>query len=371
MATDVIEQGERSSDPPRVTAPPAPTARRSRSLRQRIPIGFLLRRLAAVPLLIILIATGSFFALRLIPGDPAEIIAGQNATPETVAEIRTRLGTDRPVMEQYTDLMSGLLRGDLGTSYMDGRPVFEAISDRLPIDLVLVGTSLTIALTGGLIIGVIGAYWRRKWPDKTLSVGVGTLQATPDFVVGLVLILIFAFHLGLFPLPTGQLGLGVMPPPDVTGVVVIDALLAGQWSTFWDAASRLVLPALSLATVVTAVVARVTRAGTVDGLRSTQAEYGRALGLRERTVVGSALAMSRTSILTYVAVTFSAMVGGSAIIQSVFNWNGMGMWGLNAIEARDLPSIQGFVIVTGTFTLLVYVALDVLVALLDPRIRLK
>lgn len=351
-------------------AKPGPP-RRVGSRAKRIPYGLILRRLLVIPVLIFLIATGAFFALRAIPGDPAELIAGSNASPETVQEIRRQLGTDRPVMEQYGDLMLGLPRGDLGTSYSDRRPVLDTITDLLPIDLVLVGSALAVAVVAGVAVGTVGAYWRRRWPDKAAGSLVGLFQATPDFVVGLVLILLFTFQMKIFPQPTGQLGLGAMPPPDVTGVVVIDAALAGEWSTFREALSRLVLPAVSLATVIAAVVARVTRAGVIDGLRSSQSEYGRALGLRERTIVLSALTSSRTAIITYVAVIFGSLVGGAAIIQTVFNWQGLGKWGLDAIAARDLPAIQGFVIVTGTITLLVYIALDVAVALLDPRIRLK
>lgn len=150
---------------------------------------------------------------------------------------------------------------------------------------------------------------------------------------------------------------------------VIDSLLAGDWAAFSDSFGHLVLPAVSLGLVVAAIFAKISRSSMASALISAQVEFARACGLRERTVIRYAVTTARTSFLTYLAIIIGSLLGGTAIIEKVFNWNGVAEWGLNAIGQLDLPAIQGFIIVVGTATIVIYLLLDVLVLLLDPRLR--
>lgn len=340
-------------------------------LRRRLPLGLIIRRLLLIPVLVFIVATVSFFVLHLLPGDPARQIAGQYATPQTLHKIRVQLGIDTSVWNQYAKFVSGIAQGSLGRSYSNHATVLSEIGQRLPSDIELIAAALLFAVTWGLLAGVASAHWRGRWPDSVLRVFIGAEQATPDFVVGLVLIFLLAFKAGILPEPSGQLDLSATSPPRHTGAAAIDALIAGQWSVLGSALLHLVLPAVALGSVIAAVLARVTRAAVAGGLRSTQIEFARACGLRERTILRSAISMSRTSVITYLAMILGSLVGGTAIIESIFSWNGIGQWGLTSITNRDLPAIQGFVIVAGSLTLFIYVVLDVVVAVLDPRVSMR
>jgi len=315
------------------------------------------------------VTTFSFLLVNVLPGDPARVIAGNLATDERVERIEQELGLDEGLGSRYVDYMSGVAHGDLGTSFYTRRAVRSEIADRLPATVELVALSLGLALTVGISLGCVSGVCAGRVIGRASRTFVTLTQAVPDFFLGLLLIYFLFFVLRWAPAPSGRLDFADLPPPDKTGSLFIDAALAGEWSTLVSALRHAILPVLTLGAVYSAFIARITRATVTEALRSEQAQFARAAGLRGRTVLWYALLEARTSILTYSAMLFAALIGGAAIVESVFAWDGVGPWAIDAIIRLDLPAIQGFVLAAGAITLLTYTLLDVLVAVLDPRVR--
>lgn len=329
---------------------------------------FIARRLLILPASLLVIITLTFGLVELMPGDPAVTIAGNFASPVEIERIRTDLGLDRPLPERYVDYLGDVVQGDLGSSYFSGRSVLDELGRRLPATAELVLLSLGLAVLLGLTIGVVGAVFARRVPDH-LSRGLTTaLQAIPDFLLALVLIYLLFFVLGVAPPPVGRTGLGSEVAIPVTGFLLIDGALSGSPALFVDAVQALMLPVLSLGIVYSAYFAKTARATMATALASPQCEFARACGLPPRQVIGYAFAQARAPIITYVAILFGTLLGGAAIVERIFSWQGVGQWALDAVLTLDVPVIQGFVIAAGLVTILVYLVLDLVVALLDPRV---
>jgi ABC-type dipeptide/oligopeptide/nickel transport system permease component len=311
----------------------------------------------------------SFLLIALAPGDPARVIAGSLATAEQVDSIRADLGLDQPIAVRYTSYMSGVFNGDLGESYYSKQPVIAEIADRLPSTVELVFLSVAVAIVVGVVLGTIGGYFRGRWPESASRGLASGLQAIPDFFFALLLILIFFFYLDIAPAPSGQLDILITPPEQVTGFVPIDALLAGDTEAFTNSLSHLVLPVLTLGLVYAGYFAKITRSALAESMQSQQVQFARASGLSEWRTLSYALVQTRSNILTYAGIIFASLFGGAAIVETIFSWNGLGQWALDGILRLDIPVIQGFVLVAGIITLLVYTLLDILVAYLDPRIN--
>ena len=311
----------------------------------------------------------TFLMLRLIPGDPVLFMLSTHATQAQIDQLRRQLGLNLPIWAQFWHYLDGLVHGNLGTSYVSDTPVRDEIFGRLPADIELILASLVVALLVGLTQGWVAARWRGRAPDRVVRAVVSLEQSFPDFVVGLLLIYLLFFRLHLLPSPTGQLAITETAPTKITGMIVLDALLRGEWSTFGDALAHLVLPAVSLGLVLSAIFAKVVRSALSTELAAPQIEFARACGLRERRVTHYAWTVVRTPFLTYVAIVVGTLLGGTAIIEKVFDWNGVAQWGIASITQLDLPATEGFIVVLGVATVFIYLALDVIVILLDPRVR--
>lgn len=340
-----------------------------RPARASGPVRLVLGRLAFLVAALLGVVTLSFLLVSITPGDPARLIAGPLATDEQVASVAADLGMDDPLLTRYADYLGGLLQGDLGESYYTKQPITSEIAARLPATLELIVLSVALAALIGITVGTAGAYFRGRWPDKAGRLGTGLFQAVPDFFLALILIFFLYFVLGAAPAPSGQLGLVESPPPRVTGVIPMDALIAGDTALFRSAVSHLVLPVLTLGLVYAAYFAKTARTTVGKALNSEQAQFARAMGLPERTVVRYAFVEARSAIVTYAAVIFAALLGGEAIVERIFAWNGIGSWSLEGILRLDLPVVQGMVVVAGAITLVTYTLLDIVVGLLDPRIK--
>lgn len=341
----------------------------ARSKRLRGPWVTILKRLLIIPPTLFFITTVAFLLVEIMPGDPALVILGNGASEAELIRIRSELGLDLPMGERYVNYLGGLLRGDLGTSFFTGQPVLADILKFLPASIELVVLSLILAGIIGTTMGALSGYFRGRLPDRVTRVIITSLQAIPDFLIGLMLIFFIFYLWRLAPSPTGRLGIIDTYPPTVTGFLLVDLALAGDWKTFGTALHRSLLPVLTLALGSMAYFAKIARTTVGAAMWSRQVQFARACGLPEWRVLQYALLASRTSILTYTAILFGAMVGGSSIIETMFAWQGLGQWGLSSILALDIPAIQGFVIVTGLITMTVYLALDLLVVALDPRIQ--
>lgn len=331
---------------------------------------FVARRIPLMLVSLWLLITAIFLLVALVPADPARSVAGPYATPADIAAAARKLGLDHSLWTRYIDYWKALFHGSLGSSiYNSGQSIMSDIGNFLPSTLELIILALMIGSVVGLTLGIVSAYYHRRWPDRVASSTVSIFQALPDFLLGVILIYAFAYLLKLLPGPEGQLSIIATPPPKVTGMILVDSLLAGQIGTFWDALQHAIMPALTLGIVLSAFFARVSRVALREAFDSEQTSFARACGLPERQVIRYAVLSSRTPILTYGALLFAGLFGGTAIVENIFNWNGLSQWAVQQMLRQDFPAIQGFVLVVGVITLVVYFLLDLTTGILDPRVR--
>jgi peptide/nickel transport system permease protein len=332
---------------------------------------FLLIRLALIPVSIFAVLVISFLLVALIPQDTALAIIGDDATPERVAQITQALGLDKPIWEQFWDYLVRVAHGDLGQSFYTQADLTTEIAKRIPASLELALVAFLLSLVLGIGIGTAAAFFPRKFPDTFERVWSTVLYAIPEFLLGVVGIYVIFYLLGWVPAPTGRTAIGDTLPPTVTGFITVDSLIAGNMETLGHALERMVLPVLVLGISGSVIYARMTRAALTEALNSQYLEYGRALGLKRSVVVRYALVDVRTPLLLYIALGAGSLVGGSAIIETLFTWPGVGALGVSGMGTLDLPVIQAFVLITGVTTLVTFLVLDMLSMILDPRVKLN
>ena len=323
---------------------------------------FLIPQLIAVSIIV-------FFLVRLLPGDPAFLMAGQFATKERIEEVRRDLGLDRPLAEQYVIYVGNVLRGDFGKSWRTSQNVTADIRQRLPATLELVLCAGILSVLLGVPIGVYTAVKRRGIADRGLFVYGMLAGSIPDFWLGLILIFIFFSKLGIVPGPIGQLDPILSAPPTVTGMIVVDALLAGQWETFRSALAHLVLPVMTLTLVYMTLVIKNTRSTVEDMMQSDFVEHGRALGLPQRTLLRYALRNAMPPIVTVIGIVFWFLLGGAVLVETVFAWGGLGQYAVEAVVNSDYAPLQAFVLLAAVFTLMVFLLVDLAYFVIDPRIK--
>jgi len=305
------------------------------------------RLLGAIPLLFAM-SIVVFSLVLIIPGDPAVTLAGENATPERVQEIRVALGLDRPVVEQYFDWLGGALQGDLGKSLTSSRRVSDVIADRLPISLTLAGSAILIGLLIGVPAGIVAALNRNRWPDRSATVGASLGVAMPNFWLGLVFVLVFAVRNPWFP---------------ASGFVRLSEDPAG-WL------HHLVLPALTLGTAASAEITRQLRGALSDVLLQDYVRTARAKGLRRWVVVGKHAAKNASiPVVTVLGLQFSLLLGGTVAVERVFGIPGLGTAIVDAVLGKDLPMIQGIVLLTTVAVVVINLLVDVAYGLLNPKVR--
>jgi peptide/nickel transport system permease protein len=322
---------------------------------------FLVPQLIAVSLIV-------FFLVRLLPGDPAYLIAGQFATRERVEEVRRDLGLDRPLPVQYVTYVSRVLHGDFGRSWRTSQNVVDDIGSRLPATLELIITSGVISVALGIPIGVYTAVKRRGVGDKVLFVYGMLSGSIPDFWLGLILIYLFFAVLGWLPGPIGRLDPIVEPPAPLTGMYTIDALVSGRWDAFVSALKHLILPVATLTLVYMTLIIKNTRSTVEEMLRSDFVEHARALGLPRRLQLRYALHNALPPVVTVIGIVFWFLLGGAVLVETVFAWGGLGQYGVEAVIYSDYAPLQAFVLLAALFTLLVFLLVDLAYFLIDPRI---
>jgi peptide/nickel transport system permease protein len=328
------------------------------------------RLLAALPNLVgVVIIT--FLLTRALPGDPAAYFAGGAATPEAVEQVRKQLGLDRTLPEQFFLYVGGLFRGDFGTSLTTGQPVLQELLTRLPASVEMVLLALLVACAVALPLGVMAATRPGSWIDQLCRLVTTAGVSLPTFFTGLLLAYVFYFLLGWAPAPLGRLDPVFSPPPQVTGLYLIDGLLAGDAALWWAAFKQLILPTLTMALFVLAPIARMTRASMLQVLSSDFVRTARASGLSNTTVrVRYALRNALLPVITTLGMVFGFMLGSSVIIEKVFGWPGVGSYAIDALTASDYAPVQGFVLAMGVLFVLLNLLVDLLYTLIDPRISL-
>jgi peptide/nickel transport system permease protein len=312
----------------------------------------------------------TFFLVRVLPGDPIRTLLPQTATEADVAATRDRFGLDEPLVVQYGIFVKNLLRGDLGTSFQTGLPVRQELGERIGPTFELVTLSLLLALLVGTALGVFSALRAGRVSDQAVRLGSLFGSAVSEFWLGLLLILVFYYHLGIAPAPSGRLALGVDLEP-ITHVDVVDAVLRGNWTALRSALGHLVLPVLTLATVSAAPIVRSVRASALEVLASDAYRCALAHGLPARLrVLRYVVREAIVGLPTLAALIYGYLIGGAVLVEYVYSWQGFGQWALNGMLYRDYPIIQAFVLISATVYVLVFLVADVLHAYLDPRVRL-
>ncbi len=331
---------------------------------------YLIRRLAFVILVLLGVTVLTFFLARVVPSDPARLLAGPRASSEAVEEIRAERGLDRPLWEQYSSYMSALARGDLGTSLVTRRTVTRDLATFVPATLELILCSLIVGSVLGLVIGVVAAIRRGRASDVGgRLVAIGGLSL-PNFWVALLLQFAFFSSLGILPFG-GRLDTGVLPPPTVTGLYTIDSLLAGRIDLFVQAVSHLILPVTALALAEMGLVARVVRTSMLDVLGQDYIRSARAKGLSPwRIYRRHALRNALLPVATIIGLEFGLLLSGTVLVESIFAWPGLGRYMAEAISSSDYNAIMGVTIVVTVGYVLVNLIVDLAYAYLDPRVRL-
>ncbi|RZM79030.1 ABC transporter permease [Leptolyngbya iicbica] len=278
--------------------------------------------------------------IHLVPGDPVQIMfaQSQSTTPEQIEQIRSQLGLDRPIYEQYFMYMGRILQGDFGTTIRGNQPVLELLLVRLPNTLVLALSALLITMFVGVPIGFFAAYKRGTWLDTSLMTGAIIGISIPSFWLGLMLMYVFSIRLGWLP---------------VSGTDF----------------KNLILPALTLGLANAAAVSRLTRSSMLDVLSQDYMRTARAKGLAETLVLSRhALRNGLINVVNMLGLQFTYMMGGAIVVENVFAWNGIGRLAIQSIFQRDYPTIQGFILIFATVVVVVSIVLDILYAWIDPRI---
>jgi peptide/nickel transport system permease protein len=325
-------------------------------------------RLALAPVMLWLIATLVFLLLRVAPGDPVDAVLGSRAPAAAKALLRTRLGLDQPLLQQYGDFMTGLLHGDLGSALINQEPVGQIIAQALPASLELSLTALLVAAVSGLAVGFSGI----ARPEGKLDLagrfyGIGT-YALPPFWVAMLVQLLFAVILGW--LPVGGRFPPSLVPPGGSGFLILDSLVSGNWVALNGTLRHLVLPACTLGLLLSGVFTNALRLNLRRALRSDYVEAARSRGLSETQVVlRHALPNAMLPVLTIAGITVASLIGGALLIEVTFSWPGIALRLQESINQRDYPVVQGIVVVVATLVVMVSVVVDLLVALLDPRVR--
>jgi peptide/nickel transport system permease protein len=310
-----------------------------------------------------------FFMVRAIPGDPAQIMLGQQATQEQVQRVRENMGLDKPILVQYGLFLKNAVRGDLGDSIVTGRPVTTELRVRLPATLELTAFAMLIAVLVGVPVGVISAVKQYSLLDKTTSVLALTGISMPIFWLAMILVVIFGVNLELLPFP-GRLN-PTTAITSITGLVLVDSLLTLNFAGFWDGLLHLIMPALALGTIPMAVVMRMTRSSMLEVMNEDYVRTARAKGVVPWRVVSKhALRNAMLPTITVIGLQVGLLMGGAIITETIFSWPGIGLYTYQSVYSRDYASIQGVVLYGALLFVLINLLVDILYAVLDPRVRL-
>jgi glutathione transport system permease protein len=303
---------------------------------------YFVKRLIGLTPTLVIVAVLVFLFVHMLPGDPAVLAAGQDADRETVELVRKDLGLDKPLPEQFVNFFGNMVRGDLGTSLRTRRPVSAEIADRFMPTLLLTIAAMAWAVAFGMAIGVASAVFRNRWPDRSgMTLAVSGISF-PSFALGMLLMEIFSVGLGWLP-----------------------TVGADSWRHY-------ILPSLTLGAAVAAVMARFTRASLVEVIQEDYVRTARAKGLQERVVVlRHALRNALIPVVTMMGLQFGFLLGGSIVVESVFNWPGLGRLLVDSVNSRDYPVIQALVLLFSLEFILINLVVDVVYGLINPTIRYK
>jgi ABC-type dipeptide/oligopeptide/nickel transport system permease component len=315
----------------------------------------------------------TFILVRMIPGDPARLMAGPLMTEEGVELIRQQMGLTEPLPVQFILYVKNAFQGDLGNSWVTGNPVMTDIATRLPATMELLGLTLLVVFFIMLPIAI-----------KSASAGKGLIQnvakkvffgygmaatALPDFWLALILIFVFYAVLGWAPAPVGQLDIGVAVPARITGMYLIDSLLTGNWAAFQSSLTHLILPVFVLAFVYGGAACKIAIVAASNLRKSAFVNFAKVCGLSVATIERYVTRASYPPVATFTAVTWAFLIGGAVLVETVFSWAGFGQYAVQAVINSDFAAIQGVVLVSAVMCLIMYILVDMIYFWVDPRVR--
>jgi peptide/nickel transport system permease protein len=328
-------------------------------------------RLVSVVVLLIAMSAITFTLTKLVPGDPAVLVAGQNAQREEIERIHVEMGLDDPIPVQYARYLERLVHFDLGESFQSGRPVMDDLGRFVPSTLELVIVAMLVIFVLGVALGTLSAYVAGSVYDRSSSVIASATAGAPVFWVALVAQLVFFYWLGWFP-SGGELPVESAPPPERTGFVIVDAFLSGQWSTVGTAAKHLFLPVLALVIVNLGIIVRVTRQSVLAEMSKPYALVARSKGLpRWQVTLRHLIPNALNPVISLIGIQFGYAIVGAVLVESIYSWPGMGNYAFNAITSLDYPAIMGVTLFVAFAFTIVNLIVDLVQAWLDPRVGLR
>jgi peptide/nickel transport system permease protein len=330
---------------------------------------YTLRRLILLVPVLVGLSLLVFTISNVLPGDPVKLAAGPQATQAEIDSLARELGMDQPLPVRYWNYVTGLVQGDWGQSVLTRRPVWDDLKIYLPATLELVIAALALAVVVGIPAGLMSAVYANRWPDyvsRVLSLGAISM---PRFFLGLILQLAFAMWLGWLPLG-GRYPIIDEPPPTLTGFLTIDALAAGNGTAFLVALQHLVLPAFAMSLSPLATITRMMRATTIEVLQQDYVLTERALGLSQRLIIFKyVLKNAMSASLTVIGLYVGWLLGGTVLVETVFDWPGVGLYATKAIVTQDFMPVMGVTLAIGTIFILANLVVDLLYGLLNPKVR--
>jgi peptide/nickel transport system permease protein len=334
---------------------------------------YIVRRLLLMIPVLIGITLVAFVVSHAVPGDPIVANLGQRAqdNPSIVARYRHEWGLDQPLPIQYLLYVKNLLHGDFGVSITSRRPVATDLHQYFPATLELASAATVFSVVLGIPLGVLAAV-RRNRPADHISRVISLIGiSTPVFWLGLLALVIFYYHLSWFPGP-GEIDVGIKVPRTITGMLVVDSLLTGDWPAFTNGLWHLVLPAVVLGSYTLGIVTRMTRGSMLEVLALDYIRTARAKGLSRRTVIyRHGLRNALMSTLTLVGLAYGSLLSGAVLTETIFNWPGIGLYATSTATGLDFPAIMGVAVLTAFIFVVLNLVVDVLYGLMNPQIRLS
>jgi peptide/nickel transport system permease protein len=330
---------------------------------------YLLKRLLSIGITLIGLSVVIFTVSRIAPGDPAKLAAGPDATEEMVQVIRKEFRLDQPLVVQYISYMKGLLKGDFGRSIRTRHQVWEDVKLFLPATFELVFVSISFAIIFGVLFGVLSAVYRDTWIDHSARFFSVTGVAIPMFWMGIMLQLLLAAKFHLLPIG-GRLDTMVNPPTSITRFFLIDSLITGNWMVFINALSHILLPAFVLSFPALASITRINRAEMLEVLHRDFVLNEKAQGISERMIMAKyALKNALIPTLTMIGLRYGWMLGGTILVEAVFDWPGIGNYAVGAAVYSDFQPVMAVTIILGLNFMLANLLVDLGYGFLDPRVR--
>lgn len=333
--------------------------------------GFLLRRLLVAGPVALGILFVTFMLIRIGDQDPVAMLAGPMADAPMLARIRAELMLDQPVLTQFWAYLGRLVQGDLGRSWQGNAPVTHEILAHLPATLELVTLSVGLGTLIGVPIGLYAAERPNGMFDQLSRFGSLFGFSLPTYWLGLMSIFVFFYLLDWAPAPMGRVSMMVEAPPTITGSVLLDSILTGNWAAARSAVSQLILPVGCFTIIATAPIIKHTRAIAIEVMGSDYIRYARACGFPRRVVRRIALRAALVPVITFVGSEFTSLLAAASLIEFIFAWGGLGHWGLNAILLGDFAAVQGYVLTLAIASVIIFVLVDLAVLLLEPRAQAR